>query len=85
MKLFLLAELVDVELVNVFVTVDLFKKKHWQSLVIIIMKNNTIYTETMILVIIISRKKCVMNHKGYLLFGIIFYNHKQIFSGMLSV
>lgn len=26
-----------------------------------------------------------MNHKGYLLFGIIFYNQKQIFSGMLSV
>lgn len=26
-----------------------------------------------------------MNHKGYLLFGNIFYNHKQIFSGMLSV
>lgn len=56
MKLFLLAEFVDVELVNVFVTVDLFKEKHWQSLLIIIMKNNTIYTETMILVKIISRK-----------------------------
>lgn len=56
MKLFLLAEFVDVELVNVFVTVDLFKEKHWQSLLIIIMKNNTIYTETMILVIIIIRK-----------------------------
>lgn len=56
MKLFLLAEFVDVELVNVFVTVDLFKEKHWQSLLIIIMKNSTIYTETMILVIIIIRK-----------------------------